>query len=116
MFQGAGWSAHVLQDAHLPELQTLCEACPDYFILMDGHTASPDEAWRMMDAVPGDFDTQIHQKYVIGIRDKDERLIGVLEGVDGYPTTGTFYIGLLLVHPGNRGSGLAAEVITAFSE
>ncbi len=52
LFRGAEWTASGLAEAQLPELQTLCEQCADFYETILGLPSGPSEAHSIFVALP----------------------------------------------------------------
>ena len=98
-----------------PRVQHLLEACADYFELTFGHPPGRDEAQSLFYAGP-EIDTRPDNKMLLGIWETDgDKLLGVIDAFRDYPDRGSWYIGLLLLSPHVRGSGLGKRVLEAFA-
>jgi|GEM_PF-217085 len=97
-----------LQREQLPALQALCEACSDYFQLMNGSPPSGTEALSLMQTVPETASPA--GKRLIGVHQGRE-LIGALDLYRDYPSRKLAWMGLLLLHPKLRGHGHGAAMI-----
>ena len=99
-----------LHDSDLPQLTRLCSACTAFFELVEGQPASEATAAEIL----GDWGPEVARgtKHVFGFMKRNE-LIGVAELLQGYPSPGEWFIGLLLLHPSYRGAGLGTELCNA---
>jgi ribosomal protein S18 acetylase RimI-like enzyme len=89
-------------------------AAADYTFLVTGEPPAPTEAADVFQAMPPGHTPDDMLK--LGIRRDDERLLGILDLCRGYPAPGTWYIGLLLLHPDARGQGAGRAVIEALAD
>lgn len=90
-------------------LQTLCEKCSDYFELIQGYPAGPAESQSLFTALPEGKD--YGDKFLLGIFSTDTRkLIGVIDLIRDFPTGGEWVLGLMLIDPEFRASGLGSQV------
>ncbi|HEV2879494.1 MAG TPA: GNAT family N-acetyltransferase [Candidatus Eremiobacteraceae bacterium] len=113
--RGAGFRAFPLTPDHLPALQRLLEASRDYFELVLGRPPGPAEAQSVLRAGPEECrDASNKMIYGLTRADGGDEIIGVLDVFRNYPESGAWYIGLLLLSPDTRGSGLGREVVDAF--
>lgn len=105
-------AARLHPDQDTAALQVLFEACADFSDLIEGQPPSATAAQETFtEAPPG---KGIEDKFLIGIFDSTDRLLGVLETVRDYPQPGEWFIGLLLLDPACRGNGLGEKVCRAF--
>ncbi|MBI6547183.1 MAG: GNAT family N-acetyltransferase [Cyanobacteria bacterium NC_groundwater_1444_Ag_S-0.65um_54_12] len=95
-----------------PILQALCENCTDYFELITGLPTAPSEAQSLFVALPEGKDYD--DKVIVGLFDHQQRMIGVLDAIRGYPSPTTWYLGLLLFEPSQRQRGMGREAYLAF--
>ncbi len=113
MFAGPGFRADLLrQPEDEAALVTLFEHCADFFLLIDGEPPAPAAAHDLFsDLPPGKSPAD---KSVIGLWNDAGSLIGVIDMVRGYPEPGEWFVGLLLLHPAERGRGLGESIYRAF--
>lgn len=109
-----GYSAVRLSAADAAELQALHERCSDYFELIEGVPTRPTAAAEdLADLPPGKV---LDDKFYFGIRSGDGTLVGALDLLRDYPGPGTWGIGLLMLDPAARGTGLGARIYAAARE
>lgn len=94
-------------------LQELLVRCSDYYELHEGRTPSPDTAALELVNVPAG--TSLDDKYTIGIFE-DARLVAALDSVLHYAKPEEAWIGLLLVDPAHRSTGLGRRIVEAAHE
>ena len=93
-------------------LQRLFERCTDYSMIVEGQGVSPSAAQETFEDVPpGRLRSD---KFVYGLLDRNDDIVGVLEGIRHYPDELTWWIGLFLLSPETRGHGLGRKVIEGF--
>lgn len=109
-----GFEVRRLGHDDVDALQDLFDRCADHFVLHDGEPAPPDGAAIEMDDVPAGW--TVRDKHVHGIADSRDRgrLVALIESVTRYPDDATWFLGLLLVDPAHRGSGLGTAVLAGF--
>lgn len=91
-----------------PALQELCRSCRDYCIMVTGREPRVSDAKRILiDLPPGKTK---EDKFVYGIFDMDGQMIGVMDIVRDYHDTGEWTIGLLMIHPEQRGKGFGRRM------
>lgn len=93
-------------------LQALFVACTDFFLLTEGmppsSTAAHDE---FTDAPDGKSPDDLH---FFGLGDAQDRLVGVITTAQCYPDDKTWWLGLMLLAPDQRGLGLGSAFYHAF--
>lgn len=109
-----GYAVHRLWPEDAESLQQLLDRCSDYALLVEGEVASPTAGQDLFREVPPG--KQVDDKFVLGIVDGAGRLIGLLEGVRGYPEAAVWWIGLLLLAPEARGHGIGRQLLADFSQ
>ena len=92
------------------ELQELLERCEDFEVLVTGHPPDPHAAADLLIEVPPDH--PLRDKFVIGVW-TDDGLTAAIEVLRDFPEPHVWYLGLLLVAPEARGSGLGARIVEA---
>ena len=81
----------------------LCEKCSDYYILSGGVFPSKEEINDIFTDLPPN--KNLEDKFLLGVY-KFEELIGMVDIIKDFPTIGEWTLGLMLIEPGERGSGL----------
>jgi GNAT superfamily N-acetyltransferase len=98
-----GLSASALARSDLAALTDLCVRCSDFFSLVGGKPGRPEVAEQVLsDRAPG---MGPESKHVFGFW-RGGALVAALDLVDGYPEPGNWNVGLLVLDPAVRGSGL----------
>jgi RimJ/RimL family protein N-acetyltransferase len=100
----------VPEDAEI--LQQLYEQCTEFALFTDGQPPSPTAAREEFDAVPEGKTT--HDKYIFGLFDPNDSLVGMIESIRYYPDHKTWWLGLMMLAPEQRGKGLGSEFYRAF--
>lgn len=98
-------------EADFADIHALYVACADFVRLSQG--APPTEASTraaLAERAPGTTDADACL-WGVSLRDAPDTLIGLIEGVYGYPKPDVWFLGLLMLHPDHRGRGLGAELI-----
>jgi GNAT superfamily N-acetyltransferase len=106
------YSVSNLQSEDAEALQTLCEQCADYTEIVEGERVSPTAAQDLFQAAPPG--RSLDDKFLYGVFDRQNQLVGVLEGMRHYPEKGIWWIGLLMLAPQARGSGLGRKIVQSF--
>lgn len=95
-------------------LQSLYEQCTEFALLTDGQPPSSTAARDEFDAVPDGKTTQ--DKYIFGLFDPQNHLSGMIESIRHYPDNQTWWLGLMMLSPQQRGQGLGSEFYHAFED
>jgi len=111
--QGGNVSLDLLTLNDAPALQELLERCADFSWLVEGEPPSPHAAQDMLADLPPS--KTLADKFLYGIF-REKTLVGVLDGIRGYPQEGTWWIGLLLLDPAQRGRGTGEQALLAFED
>jgi GNAT superfamily N-acetyltransferase len=112
---GARFTVALTIDQH-ELVQRLFERCSDYAVLHDGEPFGPTAAIDEFTALPPGRD--IADKFVYGVAGDSEppSLEAVLESVRGYPNERTWWLGLLLVDPPSRSTGVGGRLYEWFEQ
>lgn len=98
-----------------PALQQLWNDSADYVEVVYGRPPHADEAQSVYEAGP-EQGYGAAGKMIYGIKPASgDTLIGILDAFRNHPYDGVWYIGLLLLSPGTRGSGIGRKVVDAFA-
>jgi len=107
-----GYAARFLNEADQTAIFTLLQACEDFSLLSHGMPSTETDALDLLhDRPPG---IAPDQKAVIGFFDGHGILIAALDFLVGYPEDNIWFIGLLLIHPDQRGQGLGKRILKSF--
>ncbi|SIQ50035.1 MULTISPECIES: GNAT family N-acetyltransferase [Acidiphilium] len=110
LFEASGLRVSMLDDATDREAVTeLSAACADYALMVTGAPPTPQDGERFFqDCPPGrSLDTMLK----LGVRGDSNTLRCLIDVVRDYPEPGIWYIGLLMVHPTDRRTGLGRSLI-----
>lgn len=94
-------------------VERLCEKCSDYYILSDGVFPSKEEIDKIFTDLPPN--KNIEDKFLLGAYKSDE-LVGIVDIIKDFPTTGEWMLGLMLIEPEERGNGLGKTIHEALVE
>lgn len=108
-----GASLRALTEADAPALDVLSAECADFMRMVERRAPTPGDGLETLRATPPDFSAG--NKLVIGVYD-GAALIGAADLLRGYPEPSIWYIGLLLLTPARRGSGLGGAVYAALRD
>lgn len=108
LFSVDGGSVIELIEDHADELQRLFEECEAYFDLVFGLPVGPAEVQSAFIALPEG--KTYEDKYLLGVIDDADRMVGHIDAVKDYPAPGDWSIGILLLAPGVRGRGLGTSL------
>ena len=108
------YSVHQLLLEDIVAIQVLCEKCLDFMLLVDGRPAEPKGVEEDFLSVPPgkSFD----DKFVFGIMNQQNEMVGLLDTLRCYPDEKTWWIGLLLFIPETRSQGIGKKVLHGFVE
>lgn len=96
-----------LVDADLEQVLALYQTNPLYFKHFPPLPSLESLANDLVECPPG---KELSDKYFLGFWDK-ERLVAILDLIDGYPTAEIAYIGLFMVDSRLAGQGLGSNII-----
>ncbi len=100
---------------HPPDIraaQALFERAADYFEVATGAPPGRDEATRAF--VAGPPSKSVDDKRILGIFDRHNELIGILDALVDFPADGDWTMGMLLLDPKHRGAGLGTTVLEVY--
>ena len=100
------WQIQLLSNADVNQLQEFLNAFDDFFLACEGEKGS---ATSILSACTSNKDIR-KDKHVLGICEK-EKLIGMIDLLQNYPTNGTWTIGYLLIHTDYRGKHIGSLLI-----
>jgi GNAT superfamily N-acetyltransferase len=95
-------------------VQKLCEACADFYQLVEGQAVPPGAGRDIFEELPPG--RLLEDKFVYGMFNRQNELLAVLEGMRQYPKEGTWWIGLLMLAPAARHQGLGQKIVQGFFE
>jgi GNAT superfamily N-acetyltransferase len=104
-----GLTARRLDEKDTVVLQALCDACADYYVLIEGRPAGPGEGQHQLAELPPG--KTLEDKFFFGLFTPRPRLCGALELMRDFREPGEWYLGLLLLEPAVRGRGLGERVL-----
>ena len=113
MFQLDGFGLRPLGPADAAAIQGLLIRSADFIRLIEGREVATGDGAGMLHERPPDAPDV--EKRVIGVFDGPE-LVGVIEFLIDYPAAGTWYVGLFLLDPERRRTGLGGALYAAFQE
>jgi GNAT superfamily N-acetyltransferase len=105
-------AAYLLDETDIAAIQTLLEACDDYSTLVTGRATAPGDGAEVLADLPAG--KELEDKFVLGLLNTQGEMVGLLDAVRAYPDPGVWFIGLMLIHPAQRGSGLGEHWLNAF--
>ena len=111
-FHTSAFAARPLRRDEVPALQDLFDASPEYFQIVNGRHAKPDEAAEEFDELPPP-DMPFGGRWCLGLyTDKDE-LIGVAIGLSDFLAPQVWHLGLFWLATPWHGRGVAAALYRA---
>jgi RimJ/RimL family protein N-acetyltransferase len=81
---------------------------------MEGGSPSPTAALDEFTAIPEG--KSLDDKYMLGIFDAQDELIGLIEGMRNYPEDGSWWVGLIMLAPAHRCKGLLYPLARGFEQ
>lgn len=108
----SGYLAKFLKLEDAAVLQNLYEQCMEFALLTDGQPPSLTAARDEFDALPDGKTTE--DKYILGLFNPQNDLIGMIESIRHYPDNQTWWLGLMMLSPEQRGQGLGSAFYQAF--
>ncbi len=109
--QEEGYRSFILTENDIPRAQVLMEESLDFFLLFSGQPAVENEGENLFSELPKG--RQLTDKTIFGLFHQ-EKLVGVIDSVVGYPDEFCWFIGLFLIHPDWRGGGLGSNWLEAY--
>ena len=109
LFESEHFSIRELRREQLPNLQTLFEGDPEYFVIISGKPPASDEAQRELDALPPPG-LPYSSRWFAGIFDTRNLLKGVVVLVTDFVASRVWHIALFFLDRELRGLGAAMEV------
>ena len=99
----AGSTSRRLDQNDQPRLAAFCRSCSDFFELVEGRAGTGKTADKLLNGAPPNVARE--KKFVFGF-ERDVSLVGVVDLIDGFPESGGWYVGILLLAPGERSQGM----------
>lgn len=93
-------------------LQKLYEKCTDFALLTEGQPPLSTAVYDEFEIVPDGKTKQ--DKYILGLFNLQNNLIGMIESIRDYPDDQTWWLGLMMLIPEQRGQGLGSEFYKLF--
>jgi GNAT superfamily N-acetyltransferase len=112
IFESAAFYARELVASEVPLLQALFDANPEYFLRVNGRTATPDEAQVEFAETPPPHLTYT-KRWFAGLFDRRHGLVGVALVVSDLCAARVWHIALFLVATRLHGTGAASEIYLA---
>ena len=103
----AGMSLVALGPADAERLADFCRRATDFFELVEGKPGGPETAADILGPLPPHVTSGTH--YTFGV-ERGGELIGLLDALEGYPAPEAWYVGLLVLVPGERRAGLGSRI------
>lgn len=93
-------------------MQNLYEKCIEFALLIYGQPHLSTAARDEFDDVPDGKTAE--DKYILGLFDPGNELIGMIESLRHYPDDQTWWLGLMMLSPAQRGQRLGSEFYQTF--
>jgi GNAT superfamily N-acetyltransferase len=108
------YRARRLWPADLPLIRTFNQQCADFFILQNGNSPDEAEAEEIFNELPPG--RRVEDKLPIGVFDTDSTLVSLIDVLRNYRAEFEWWIGLMLVAPASRKTGLGRQIHDAFED
>lgn len=95
-------------------IQKLLERCANFFYFMTGLPLPPSAVSDLLKALPEGKDAR--DKLVIGVFEKQQHLIGIINIIKNFQEPRDWYVKLMLLEPEQRGKGIGTKVYKAFEQ
>jgi GNAT superfamily N-acetyltransferase len=114
LFEVGKYRVRRVSEEDAPIIRELGERCLDHLEL---HYGSPPDPAQLIRDVLTDLppDKTLGDKFGMGVFDGAGRLVGALDVIRDYPEPREWYLGLLLLEPGQRNHGLGAKLLDALT-
>lgn len=112
LFESASYVARELNVEQIPQVQRLFDANPEYFVIVSGRPAGPDEAAAEFAEMPPAH-LPFTRRHFAGLFDRAETLQGVAVVVSDLSAPGVWHVALFLLATSRHGSGDAQEIYAA---
>ena len=107
-----GYSLERLEPKDAERLQKLYEKCADFAYLVEGQPSSSTAARDEFFAVPEG--KSLSDKFMFGLVDSQQEIIGLVESIRGYPDERTWWVGLIILAPEYRRKRLLNLLMRSF--
>lgn len=112
-FDMDGYLVRILNESEISKLQKLFEESNDYFQIILNRDTLPSDAEFHFRHVPRG--NTMEDKFIYGVF-KTHELVGVMDLIRNYPDMDTWFLGLLILTPKERGSGLGKMTFEKVAE
>ena len=92
-------------------IQPVFDASTDYALLQDGQPFPANAAELEFEDLPPGFAKE--SKRIFAIEQSNGRVVGLIDGLCGYPNPAVWFIGLMLLVPEARSTGLGSLALAA---
>ena len=92
-------------------IQPVFDACTDYALLQDGQPFPTNAAELEFEDLPPGFAKD--SKRIFAIEQSNGGVVGLIDGMRGYPNPSIWFIGLMLMVPEARSNGLGSLALAA---
>ncbi len=92
-------------------IQPVFDACGDYAVAQDGRRFAANAAELAFDELPPGFSKE--SKRIYAIEHPEGQIVGLVEGVRGYPISTLWFIGRMLIVPEARSTGIGTRAVAA---
>lgn len=103
-----GYTIESLNKDDIKKILSLCEKCSDFYMLHDGIFPTIEDAEEIFTSLPPN--NTYDDKYILGIYNSGNGLVGLIEIVKNYPIMNSWIIGLMVIEPNERSNALGRTV------
>jgi RimJ/RimL family protein N-acetyltransferase len=96
-----------LDTTYIDKIMELCVKCSDYFNMVEGEIPNYENVENIFTELPPN--SKVSDKYVFGIF-YEKNMIGIIDFVNNYKEKDEGIIGLMLIEPEKRNSGLGSII------
>lgn len=114
LFEVGKYRVQRVSEEDAPIIRELGQRCLEHLELHYGSPADPAQMIRdlLTDLPPG---KTLGDKFGMGVFDGSDRLVGAIDVIRDYPEPREWYLGLLVLEPGQRNQGLGAKLMDALT-
>jgi len=112
LFHSPDLHARELAPGEVARLQALYDACPEYFVAINGRPPGPTAAQEEFDDLPPP-ELGFGRRWMVGLFEASEALAGIAVILSDFCAARVWHIGLFLIATPLRGTGAAGRIYDA---